>query len=174
MLSYFGRRTIYMIGITINVCLLTCIGFASLSTTTGASWAQSVLLMCWPFFTSMTVGSVAFSVVSEVSSTRLRAKTIALARNTFNILNIIFGAFMPYLFNADEANIKGKAAFIFVFLGICCFFYVVFRLPEMKYRTYEELDILFMRKTKARDFKKTVVHAFQENIQKEAAGAIKG
>jgi MFS transporter, SP family, general alpha glucoside:H+ symporter len=164
MLTYFGRRTIYMIGISCNVVLLTCIGFSSLSPTNGAIWAQSILLMCWPFFTSLTVGSVAFSIVSEVGSTRLRAKTIALARNTFNLLNIIFGVVMPYLFNPEEADLKGKAAFIFVFLGICCFIYVVFRLPELKGRTYEELDVLFLNKVKARKFKGTVVHAYQEDI----------
>ena len=154
-----------MIGISINVTLLMGIGFASLSSSTRSSWAQSVLLMCWPLFTSMSVGSVAFSIVSEVGSTRVRAKTIALARNTFNLLNIIFGAVMPYLFNPGEANLKGKAAFIFVFGGICSFIYVYFRLPEMKGRTYEELDIMFMRKVKARDFKNTAVHAYQEDTK---------
>ncbi len=87
--------------------------------------------------------------------------------NSFNLLNIIFGSVMPYLFNPNEANLKGKAAFIFVFLGICCLFYVIFRLPELKNRSYEELDILFLRKVKARDFKKAVVYAYQEDIQKE-------
>ncbi|CAH0028767.1 unnamed protein product [Clonostachys rhizophaga] len=166
MLSYFGRRTIYMMGITANVTLLLCIGFASLSSTDGAMWAQSVLLISWPFFTSITVGSVAFSIVSEVGSTRLRAKTIALARNTFNGLNIIWGASMPYLFNPKEANLKGKAAFIFAFTGSFCFVYVFFRLPELKGRTFEELDILFTNKVKARDFKNTVVNAYQENLDK--------
>ncbi|CAG9984479.1 unnamed protein product [Clonostachys byssicola] len=166
MLSYFGRRTIYMMGITANVTLLLCIGFSSLSSTDGAMWAQSVLLITWPFFTSITVGSVAFSIVSEVGSTRLRAKTIALARNTFNGLNIIWGAAMPYLFNPKEANLKGKAAFIFAFTGSLCFVYVFFRLPEMKGRTFEELDILFTNKVKARNFKNTVVNAYQENLDK--------
>lgn len=167
MLTFFGRRTIFMIGITCNVILLLCIGCSALSPTNGGSWAQSILLMCWPFITSMTVGSVAFAIVSEVGSTRLRAKTIAVARNFWNLLNIIFGVVMPYLINPDAAGLKGKAAFIFVFLGICSFIYVFFRLPETKHRTYEELDVLFVRKVKARDFKKTVVVAYQEDIQKE-------
>lgn len=72
---------------------------------------------------------------------------------------------MPYLFNPDEANLKGKAAFIFVFGGLCCFVYVIFRLPELKGRTYEELDLLFITKVNARDFKKTVVNAYQADIQ---------
>jgi SP family general alpha glucoside:H+ symporter-like MFS transporter len=167
MLSYFGRRSIYMIGLTINISLMLSIGGAASSSTNGGAWAQSVLLMIWPFFTSLTIGSVAFSIVSEVSSTRLRSKTIALARNTFNLLNIIFGVVMPYLFNPDDANLKGKAAFIFVFLGLCSFVYVFFRLPELKDRTYEELDLLFIAKVKAKDFKKTVPNAYQDNVQVE-------
>ncbi|KAH8878936.1 putative maltose permease [Thozetella sp. PMI_491] len=166
MLSYFGRRTIYMMGITANVLIMLSIGCASLSNTNTGMWAQAVLLIIWPFITSMTVGSVAFSIVTEVGSTRLRAKTIALARNTFNGLNIIWGAVMPYLFNPTEANLKGKAAFIFAFTGSLCFTYVFFRLPEMKGRTYEELDILFTSKVKARDFKNTVVNAYQEDLNK--------
>lgn len=80
---------------------------------------------------------------------------------------------MPYLFNPDEANLKGKAAFIFVFLGICCFIYVVFRLPETKGRTYEDLDLLFLKRVRARDFKKTVVHAYQEDINMDNAEIFK-
>lgn len=166
MLTWFGRRTIYMIGIACNVTLLIAIGAASSAHNNGGAWAQSILLMCWPLITSMTVGSVAFAIVSEVGSTRLRAKTIAVARNSWNLLNIIFGVVMPYLINPDAAGLQGKAAFIFVFLGALCFVYVVFRLPETKHRTFEELDILFLRKVKARDFKNTVVTAYQEDIQK--------
>ena len=155
-----------MMGITANVIVMLSIGFCSLSTSNTAMWAQAILLILWPFFTSMTVGSVAFSIVTEVGSTRLRAKTIALARNTFNALNIIWGAGMPYLFNPTEVNLKGKAAFIIAFAGGLCFIYVFFRLPEMKGRTYEELDILFTNKVKARDFEKTVVKAYREDLNK--------
>lgn len=166
MLSYLGRRTIYMLGISANVIVLACIGFSSLATTEGAMWAQAILLVLWPFITSLTVGSVAFSIVTEVGSTRLRAKTIALARNTFNGLNIIWGAVIPYIFNPTEADLKGKAAFIFVFTGALCVVYVFFRMPELKGRTQEELDILFAGKVKARDFSKTVVNAYQEDLNK--------
>ncbi|CAK7216577.1 hypothetical protein SCUCBS95973_002854 [Sporothrix curviconia] len=166
MLTLFGRRTIYMIGISCNVCLLLAIGFSSLSHANAGAWAQSILLMCWPLITSLSVGSVAFAIVSEVGSTRLRAKTIAIARNSWNLLNIIFGVVMPYLINPDAAGLKGKAAFIFVFLGILCLGYVWFRLPETKHRTYEELDLLFMQRVPTRDFKKTAVAAYQEDIHK--------
>lgn len=167
LLSFFGRRTIYIIGITCNICLMLGIGIAAFVGGNGSDWAQSILLMLWPFVTCWSVGSVAFSIVSEIGSTRLRAKTIAFARNSWNLTFITFSAFTPYLINPDAAGLKGKAAFIFVVLGILCLIYVIFRLPETKGRTYEELDVLFMRKVKARDFKKTVVDAYQVDIRKE-------
>lgn len=166
MLTFFGRRSIYIIGISCNVTLLLAIGLSAIPNTNAGGWAQSILLMCWPMITSMSVGSVAFAIVSEVGSTRLRAKTIAIARNSWNLLNIVFGVVMPYLINPDAAGLKGKAAFIFVFLGALCLVYVFFRLPETKHRTYEELDILFMRKVPARQFKSTIVVAYQEDIHK--------
>lgn len=173
MLTHFGRRQIYLFGVTLNVCVMLCIGCASLANTHSAMWAQSILLILWPFITSMTVGSVAFSIVTEVGSTRLKAKTIALARNTFNGLNIVWGVAMPYLFNETEANLKGKAGFIFAGTGFLCLIYVFFRLPELKGRTYEELDILFAEKVAARDFKKTVVKAYQENLEKSEVHVLK-
>ncbi len=51
------------------------------------------------------------------------------------------------------------------FWGGCSFLFFVwtwFRLPEMKGKTYEELDILFSHRTKTRDFGKYSVNAYAE------------
>lgn len=42
-----------------------------------------------------------------------------------------------------------------------------FRLPEIKGRTYEELDILFQNKVSARNFSKTKVDAYASSSQEE-------
>lgn len=47
--------------------------------------------------------------------------------------------------------------------------YVFFRMPELKGRTQEELDILFAGNVRARDFKKTLVNAYQEDLNKTKA-----
>lgn len=44
-----------------------------------------------------------------------------------------------------------------------------FRLPELKGRTYEELDILFTEYMKARDFKGYVINAYTQ--VEESSGA---
>ncbi|POS70952.1 general alpha-glucoside permease [Diaporthe helianthi] len=38
-----------------------------------------------------------------------------------------------------------------------------FRLPEVKDRTYEELDVLFARKLSARQFKSAEVHVYEDS-----------
>lgn len=49
---------------------------------------------------------------------------------------------------------RGKLGFFFGGLAAICWFWVFFRVPETGGRTYEELDTMFERKVKTRDFKR--------------------
>lgn len=51
--------------------------------------AIGALLIVFTGFYQGSVGPVCYSLVSEISSTRLRAKSVILARNTFNIAGIV-------------------------------------------------------------------------------------
>lgn len=64
---------------------------------------------------------------------------------------------IPYLVNPDEANARGKIGFFFGALAAAGLTWSYFRVPETKGRTYEELDIMFAKGVKTRDFKKYVV-----------------
>lgn len=106
------------------------------------------------------VGPLAFTIVSEVSSTRLRSKALALGRNAFQSSGIVFGVAVPYMLNPTEGNWKGKAGFFFGGTCFCSFLWAYFRLPELKDRTYEELDILFEKRVSARKFRKYEIDAY--------------
>jgi SP family general alpha glucoside:H+ symporter-like MFS transporter len=71
----------------------------------------------------------------------VRSKTIAVATA------------IPYLINPDQANLGGKLGVFFGGLSIPCLLWWYLRVPEMKGRTYEELDIMFERNVKTRQFK---------------------
>lgn len=45
----------------------------------------------------MCIGPVCYSVVSESSSLRLRNKTVALARLTYQLTGVIAGVITPYM-----------------------------------------------------------------------------
>ncbi|KAK4235189.1 general substrate transporter [Achaetomium macrosporum] len=150
----FGRRTIYSAGLALMTLLLFVIGFLSIPAgNRGAIWAMATLMDVWTFVYQMTVGPICFVIISEISATRLRTKTIAIATAVQAAATIVTTVAMPYMLNADEANWGGKAGFLFGGISFMCFVWCYFRLPESRGRTFEELDILFERKVPARQFK---------------------
>jgi SP family general alpha glucoside:H+ symporter-like MFS transporter len=83
LMSHFGRRTLYLSGLGILSILLFTIGFIALAPrdSSAASWTTGSMLLVYTFFYDSTVGPVCYSLVSELPSTRLRIKSVVLARN---------------------------------------------------------------------------------------------
>jgi SP family general alpha glucoside:H+ symporter-like MFS transporter len=79
---------------------------------------------------------------------------------------------IPYMINPDQANLRGKLGksgiplnivsvvwltcslgFFFGGLAALCLIWSYLRVPETKDRTYAELDLMFERKVRTREFK---------------------
>jgi SP family general alpha glucoside:H+ symporter-like MFS transporter len=71
--------------------------------------------------------------------------------------NIVCGILNTYMVNPTAWNLKSRSALLWAGTNTVMTVWCYFRLPEMRGRTYRELDILFEREVPARDFKKTVV-----------------
>jgi SP family general alpha glucoside:H+ symporter-like MFS transporter len=125
------------------------------------SWAVGSMILVFAFVYDSTVGPVCYSLVAEMSSTRLRAKTIVIARNFYNIAGLVTNVLINYQLTPTAWDWGAKAGFFW--LGTCflCFVWTFFRLPEPKGRSYSELDILFEQKIPARRFKHTKVDPYQ-------------
>jgi SP family general alpha glucoside:H+ symporter-like MFS transporter len=156
-----GRRKLYFFGGCALLALLLIIGFTSLSSSKGAEWAIGSMLLVFTFTYDLMVGPVCYSLVAEISSTRLRAKTIVLARNVYNIGGIVSNIITNYQLTKTAWNWGAKSGFFWA--GSCALFvtWMFFRLPEPKGRTYGELDILFERKVPARKFARTKVDPYR-------------
>lgn len=134
--------------------LLFVIGILSIpKNNTGVIWAMASLMDVWTFVYQMTVGPICFVIISEISATRLRERTIAIATAVQAGASIVTTIAMPYILNSNEANWGGKSGFLFGAISVVCLVWCYFRLPESRGRTYEELDILFQRRISAREFK---------------------
>ncbi len=168
LITKFGRRTIYLGGFCIMTMLMFIIGFLSLApaSNSGAQWATAIILLVWVLFYDLTLGPVAYAIVSETSATRLRNKTIGLARNTMNLVGLINSVVSPYMINPTQGDWKGKAGFLAGGLSTLCLLWGYFRMPELKGRTYEEVDILFEKRIPARAFSSYEVDAFEYAEQK--------
>ncbi|KAK4123132.1 hypothetical protein N657DRAFT_634331 [Parathielavia appendiculata] len=89
----------------------------------------------WLFVYSLTIGSLAYSIISETSSVRLQPLSVMLTRTAY-----------------QRTTVLSQALVVFV--------WVYFRLPEIKCRIDEELNILFANKTRARAFAKAHVDTY--------------
>ncbi|KAH7370843.1 general substrate transporter [Rhexocercosporidium sp. MPI-PUGE-AT-0058] len=166
LLHVFGRRTLYLAGLAGLTAILWIVGFISVGAgnSTGGYYAQATMMLLWLFVYYMTVGPICYAIIGEISSTRLRNKSISLSRSSYYIGQIICNVVNPYMLNPSEGDWKGKTGF---FWGGCSFVFFVwtwFRLPESKDRSFEELDLLFAQNVKARDFSKAVVDPYAEDL----------
>lgn len=162
LMPVLGRRTIFFYGLALMMMCLTIVGALGCAPESngGAKWGVAGLALIYVFFYDATIGPVTYSLVSEIPSTNLRSKTVVLARNSYNILNIASNVYTPYMINPTAGNLKAKSGFVWAGICFICLFWIWFRLPEPKGRTFAELDILFENKTPARKFAQTKVDAF--------------
>jgi SP family general alpha glucoside:H+ symporter-like MFS transporter len=169
----FGRRTLYLAGLTIMCCLLFIIGFLGLASpdNTAAQWAIGSMLLIFTFVYDATVGPVCYSLVAELASTRLRQKTVVLARNWYNIGSIINNILTPRMLNPTAWNWGAKSGFFYAGTCFLSLVWAYFRLPEPKGRTYGELDVLFEQGVSARKFASTIVDPYMTHHDRRASVA---
>lgn len=61
-MRFFGRRTLFLFGLTVQFGLLFIVGCMGIPTqTVGLSWAVGGLLLAYTFIYDLTVGSLSFS-----------------------------------------------------------------------------------------------------------------
>ncbi|KAJ9639316.1 hypothetical protein H2199_006349 [Coniosporium tulheliwenetii] len=95
-----GRRTLYIWGL--SGCFITLLVTGGVSTrpeSPAVSWTLGSLVLLLTFIYDITIGPVCFALVAEIPSTRLRVKTVVLARVAYNIVSIISNVLMPKMLN---------------------------------------------------------------------------
>lgn len=161
--AWFGRRTIYLWGTGINITFLMLLGIcASIAQNTGTNYAQAILGIFISFVYAGSLGPITYSIISETSAVRLRALSTGVGRGAYYVTEIPMIYLASQLLNPTGWNVAGKCGFVWGGTACVCWVMAFFFLPELKDRSYREIDILFHRKTPARKFKSTVINV-QDN-----------
>ncbi|KAI8946283.1 general substrate transporter [Xylaria longipes] len=156
--SYLGRRTIYLWGSAFNVVLLIALGIAaSVGASVAASNAQASLGLIISVLFTLGPAPASWVIIGETSSIRLRPLTTGIGRASYYIVEIPLIFLSSWLLNPTGGNLGGKCGYVWGGTGLFCFIVAYFWLPEMRGRSYREIDILFNRKVQARKWKKTVI-----------------
>jgi SP family general alpha glucoside:H+ symporter-like MFS transporter len=165
LLNHFGRRTIELgglCGLTLVLTICGTVAILPISTVT-MGWAEGSLLLVYTLVYGCTIGPVTYALVSELSSTRTKSKTINIARMGYNAFGVFNCIITPYQLNETAWNWGGKTAWFWVAFCVICLIYAYFRIPEPRGRTYAEMDWLFTEGISARKFRSTVVPKFGDD-----------
>jgi SP family general alpha glucoside:H+ symporter-like MFS transporter len=162
-----GRRTLYLVGLCGLCAMLFILGFLGLvpqSHNKEASLATGSIMLVWALFYQLSVGTVCYSLVAELSTRRLQIKTVVLGRNLYNVVGIVCSVFTPYMLNPGAWDWGNYTGFFWGGICFCCIIYTYFRVPEPAGRSFAELDLLFERGVSARNFASTEVDVFGDEV----------
>lgn len=156
--SWFGRRTIYLWGTATNFTCLIILGIcASVQQNNGTNYAQAILGIIISFVYAGTLGPISYSIIAETSSVRLRALSTGVGRAAYYVAEIPMIYLASQMLNPTGWNLAGKCGYVWGGTALVCWILAYFFLPELKHRSYRELDILFHRRVPARKFKTTII-----------------
>lgn len=161
-----GRRSLYLYGLCGLCIMLFVMGFLGLvpaAEREKGALATGVMMLIWALFYQLTVGTVCYSLVAELSTRRLQIKTVVLGRNLYNVVGIVTSVLTPYMLNPGEWNWGNYAGFFWAGSCFLSIVYTFFRLPEPRGRSFAELDMLFEKRVSARKFASTEVDVFGES-----------
>jgi MFS transporter, SP family, general alpha glucoside:H+ symporter len=135
-MTWFGRRTLWLCGLSYVLASLWIVALLCLApnyrSKTIYTWVQATLLVVMQFIYAMTLSPLGFTISSETPSTKLRAKTLAIATTVNGASYLVIAIAGPYLLNPGAANAGAKIEFLWG--GLTCFSVVwsYFRLPEVR------------------------------------------
>ena len=113
-----GRRSLYLYGLCGLFTMLFTMGFLGLpQDRKAASIATGSVMIIWALCYQLTVGTVCYSLVAELSTRRLQIKTVVLGRNLYNVVGIICSVLTPYMLNPGAWNWGNYTGFFWA--GIC-------------------------------------------------------
>lgn len=174
LMPYFGRRTIYVVGMAVMCGILMLVGILNIWTDRKSiAMTQAILTLAWTVVFQLSAGQLGWALPAEMGSTRLRQKTICLARNACSIFGVIGGTLHQYMMNPNKSqggwNLRGYAGFVWGSTAFLMTVWAYFRLPETWNRSFHDLDVLFAKKVSARKFASTKVDAFDEHENNQLA-----
>ena len=155
LIAYIGRRSIYNYGLVILTVLVFLVGILDIvpDYNLTISYTQSSMMVVYNFFYDLTIGPLCFVIISETSSAKLRSKTIAISTTVNALINVACAVGIPYAINPDQGNLRGKLAFVFLGITLPCLAWSFMCLPEIKGRTFDEIDLMFQRRVPTKRFK---------------------
>lgn len=164
-----GRRDLTFWGLLVLTAFLLITGGLGTGSSQPMVKGTVAFILIYSWWYNVSIGSTAFPLLSETSTSRLRVKTVAIGYATQNAINVMWQWVIPYMFNPDQADMGATIAFVFGGLCVFCLVYLWFCQPETGGRSYQELDEMFAKGVPARKFK-----GYKTDVQMQNEAAVLG
>ncbi|OAL05599.1 general substrate transporter [Phaeosphaeriaceae sp. SRC1lsM3a] len=170
-MTRFGRRPIYLVGLTAIFTVLLIVGFIGLApeTNKSAKLAGGIMIILMIFCFQLSLGPICYTLAAEIPSSRLRVKTVALSRASYNSIVFFTNWLMPKMVGVNEWNWGAKGGFFWAGIALLFIAWGYFRLPESRGFTYSELDLLFEHRVSARKFTREAADSLKPALAETAA-----
>ncbi|KAH8649798.1 general substrate transporter [Xylariales sp. PMI_506] len=166
-----GRRSLTLWGtVILTAILMICGGLAADGRPSYIKGSVAMIVM-YNWFYNVTLGATAYTLLTEVATSKLRVKTISIGIAAQYSIYLVLAFVLPLIFNPNAANLGAKTSFIFGGFSILSVVYLWFYQVETAGRSYEELDEMFQKGVPVRDFK-TYVTDIQKRQQELAPGKL--
>lgn len=161
-----GRRTsLFVSSVVMIAALFTMGGIGTQPAPLSTASKRGIMSMITIFGVGFSIGwaPLTYVVATEIPALRLREHTLRLGFLINVIFNFAVNFSIPYLINADYANLGSKVGFIFGSIMVVSIIFVYFFVPECKDKSLEQVDFLFSRGTRVRDFGKVPAASFAQD-----------
>jgi MFS family permease len=111
LIDRIGRRNLTLWGLAFLTIILMLAGGTATAGSVPSIKACLGFMIIYGFFYNMTIGSTAYTILTENATSRLRVKTIAIGVALQNTWYTMLSLVLPYLFNPDKANLGAKVCF---------------------------------------------------------------
>jgi SP family general alpha glucoside:H+ symporter-like MFS transporter len=112
LIDRIGRRNLTLWGLSFLTVILMLAGGTAAAGSVPSIKACLGFMIIYGFFYNMTLGSTAYTILTENATSRLRVKTIAIGVAVQNTWYTMLSLVLPYLFNPNKANLGAKVCFL--------------------------------------------------------------
>ncbi|KAK1722956.1 putative sugar transporter [Colletotrichum acutatum] len=152
-LARFRRRTLLVTTLFVTVLLWVSVGIAGCFVDSSAAvWYIAACMMVIIFVCGCGAWPASVVVASETSSLQLRGFSQSLGWLSQGVVSGVFSIVLPYIYNTDEGDLRGRTGFILAVLAAAACVISWLCVPEMKGLTTEDIDLKFEQLMPARQF----------------------
>ncbi|KAF3396131.1 General alpha-glucoside permease [Penicillium rolfsii] len=152
LLKNFRRSHILFWGTVTNLVFNLIIGALYYGHGDGPKWAIAILMNILISLQAAFMQASGWSIAAEISSYRLRAKSMALGMMAQTFTTWIITFVVPYMYNVDSGNLGARTGFVFAGSSVLLIWGVYALVPDTTGLSTEDLDNFYEAKVPVRKF----------------------